>query len=156
MISMSNQEVAAYSTQQGPLMYLTKLWYITDANLLQCLQDERLQRVMSFTGVSLVKKYQDIHFPDQDSSVVFLILEGRVKLSRLREDGHSETFNLLAPGHLFGERPVRGENSRNESAEALDDVVICAIGSNSFQAMLEEAPELFLPLAKQIKLQLSH
>lgn len=133
-------------------MYLTKLWYITDINLLECLQDERLKRVMSFTAVSLVKRYQDIHFPDHDSSIVFLILEGRVKLSRLREDGHAETFNLLAPGHLFGERPVRGEDLRDESAEALDDVAICAIGANSFQAMLEEAPKLFLPLAKQIRL----
>jgi len=135
-------------------MYLTRLWYINDTDILKCLEDEKLKRAMTFAAMTRVKRYQDVCFPKEGSSNVFLVMEGRVKLSRLLENGISETYEVIGPGAIFGERPVRSEDLRNESAEAVDDVVCCEIQWSSFQAMLEEAPELFLPLAKQIRLRI--
>jgi len=130
-------------------MYLTRLWYLKNIDLFSRVPEKRLKRTVSFTSMNRVGRYQDIFFPDEGAGHVFLIQKGSIKLSRLLDDGRSLTLDVLYAGDIYGEHPAPQEGRRNEYAEAVDDVTICAITKQSFGAMLEEDPELHFYLPRQ-------
>jgi CRP/FNR family transcriptional regulator len=130
-------------------MYLTRLWYLKNIDIFSHVPEERLKRTVSFTSMSRVGRYQDICFPEKGAGHVFLIQKGSIKLSRLLHDGRSLTFDVLYAGDIYGEHPVQQDGERNEYAEAVDDVVICAITKQSFRAMLEGSPELHFYLPRK-------
>ena len=80
--------------------------------------------------------------------------DGHVKISRVSEDGREMILDVLGPGEVFGELSIIEEGSRNEFAEALDDILICTISKSDFEMMLMQNPNLNFQLAKRIGLRL--
>ena len=48
------------------------------------------------------KKGQMIYTQDQPSSSIFLIIEGRIKVSRLADDGHQVVVDIYQADEFFG------------------------------------------------------
>jgi CRP-like cAMP-binding protein len=135
-------------------MYLTKLWYLKNIDILKCVRDENSKRLMYFTVMSRVKTNEDIYFPEQGSNHVYFVQEGHVKLSRLNDDGRPIILDVLCPGEIFGKLALESGDTANEFAEAADDVTVCVISRSNFQALLAQAPKLHFHLTKQIGNQL--
>ena len=131
-------------------MYLTKLWYLKNIDILKCVQDENLKRLMYFTVMSHAKTNEDIYLPEQGSNHVYFVQEGHVKLSRLNDDGRPIILDVLCPGEIFGKLALESGDLTNEFAEAADDVTFCVISRSNFQALLAQVPELHSHLTKQI------
>lgn len=131
-------------------MYLTKVWYLKNIDILKSFKYENLKPPMYFTVVSRLITNEDIYFPEQGSNHVFLVQEGHVRLSKLNEDGRSTILEVLCPGEIFGKLALESGDSANEFAEAIDDVTFCVISRSNFQALLAKVPELNFHLTKQI------
>ncbi len=131
-------------------MYLTKLWYLKNIDILKCVRDTHLERLLSFSMMGSVKRQQDIYFPEQGSNHVYFIQEGHVKLSRLDDDGRPIVIDILRPGEIFGKLTLEGKDIPNEFAEAADDVTVCVISRSNFQTLLAQVPERHFHLTRQI------
>jgi len=134
----------------------TKLWYLKHFNLFEGMSETAMKQVEQISSMSEVKKRQPIYFPDEPSRSIFFLKEGHVKISRLTEDGKEIILDIVGPGEIFGELSLLGggEESRNEIAEALDDVLICSMNREDFEAMLKANPELNFEVTKRIGLRL--
>lgn len=108
---------------------------------------EALDRI---TSMSSVKKKEPIYLPGDLSRQVYLLKSGRVKISRITEDGREVTLALLRPGEIFGELEVLEETPRDTMAEALDDVELCIIQREDFLKILRAKPDLSIRLTKLI------
>lgn len=92
-----------------------------------------------------------IYLPGDRSDKVYLLKKGRVKVSRLSEDGREMTMIILEPGEFFGESALyTDQQTRSTMAEALDDAIICTIYREEFEALLREEPNLALRVTKAI------
>ncbi|MEK6572045.1 MAG: Crp/Fnr family transcriptional regulator [Bacteroidota bacterium] len=133
----------------------SKFWYLKHLNIFEGMPEEEMMKVEKMSSISTVKKRQIIFFPEQPSQLIFFLKEGHVKLSRVSEDGREVILDVIGPGELFGELSLLDETEhRTEIAEALDEVVICAIDKRDFEELLRRSPELNLQITKRMGLRL--
>jgi CRP-like cAMP-binding protein len=78
-----------------------------------------------------------IYRPGEPAESVFLISEGRVKLTRVAENGRESVLDIFRTGELFGELAVLGASNRREQATTLDDVTAGVCPAPEFRQRLD-------------------
>ena len=73
---------------------------------------------------------------------IYLVLEGRVRLSVLTVDGRELSFAHAAAGDVFGEIAALDGGSRSASATALTDVGMMLLTTPKFQRLIDDQPAL--------------
>ena len=131
-------------------MVKTKIWYLQKIKLFKESTPEEMEELARMTRMESVKKRTAIFLPGDPSQQVYLLKEGRVKISRISEGGREITLALLEPGEIFGELDILDDSPRDTLAEALDDSQLCVIHKALFLAMIRRRPELSLRLTKLI------
>jgi len=130
---------------------MDKIWYLKQINIFKELSQPQLEEVDRIAIHKYLKKKEIIYLPGDSSDKVYLLKKGRVKVSRLSEDGREMTMTLLEPGEFFGESALYAEQpTRSTMAEALDDAMICSIYRPEFEQMLKREPDLALRVTKAI------
>ncbi len=132
-------------------MYLTKLWYLKNIDLLRCMEEVHQEKLLHFASLTTIKAGEDIYFPEQGSNHVYLIHTGHVRISKLTEEGEPALLDVLSPGEIFGKLVPGGKDIPNEFAEAADDVTVCIIARSSFQSCLDRLPDLHFHLTRQVE-----
>lgn len=66
-----------------------------------------------------VKKRQPLYLPEDPSTSVYLLKQGRVRFANTSSNGKEVTFDILEPGEVFGELEVLEDAPRSTSAEML-------------------------------------
>jgi len=127
-----------------------KLWYLKNINLFLGLSQTELEEIARITKMQEVKKRQPIYLPGDPSNTIYLLKKGRVKIASSSATGKEVTFEILGPGEIFGELDALEGSPHEMAAEALDDVVICALRREDFDRYLQKHPELNVRLAKLI------
>ncbi len=128
----------------------SKLWYLQRVNLFQEMTAAEMRELERTTKMESVKKRSALFLPGEPSRYVYLLKTGRVKISRVSEEGREVTLALLKPGEIFGEVEVLDDSPRDTIAEALDDSAICLIPREQFLALVRLKPELSFRLTKLI------
>ncbi len=83
------------------------------------------------------KKKEIRYFPEEQSHKIYLLKDGKIKISRISSDGQSITLALLGSGDILGESAILGQNLQENIAEVVEDAYLCAIERNDFQELLE-------------------
>lgn len=133
----------------------TKFWYLKQFNYFETMSDDEMKNVERASSMQSIKPHQPIYFPDTPSDAIYFLKEGHVKISRINADGKEIIIDIIGPGEVFGELSVVSEEDRrSEIAEALDDIIICAIKKEMFENMMKMNPEMNLQVTKRIGLRL--
>ena len=122
----------------------------TRFSLFSLLGDEHLEILKKMTRVKTVKRRQPIYLPGDTSDKVYLLKSGRVKISRVTEDGKEFTLVILEPGEVFGELEVLEGTPRDTMAEGIDDVELLVMDRVGFQRILRMNPDLMFEWTKHI------
>ncbi|MBC8345663.1 MAG: Crp/Fnr family transcriptional regulator [Candidatus Marinimicrobia bacterium] len=128
----------------------TKLWYLQGINLFQGMDDKSMATMVSRTKMHVAKKREIIYFPEEPSNTIYILKDGKIKISRLSEDGRETTLDLLGPGEIFGESAILGQDTHGNSATVVEDAVICAINKDMFKEIMDMSPQLNLSISKFI------
>ncbi|MFQ5779482.1 MAG: Crp/Fnr family transcriptional regulator [Nitrospiria bacterium] len=131
-------------------MVKSKIWYLKKIRLFEEMTSEEMGELDRVTRMESVKKKTPIFFPGDPSQQVYLLKEGRVKISRVSEDGREVTIALLEPGEIFGVLEILDDSPRDTLAEALDDSQICIVNKGLFLSMVRKKPEFSFRLTKLI------
>src|SRR5580704_1768988 len=67
------------------------------------------------------RKGQTIYNQDQPSTSLYLVIDGKVKVVRLADDGHQVVVDIYQPDEFFGESAFLSLPHRSEQATALED-----------------------------------
>lgn len=129
-----------------------RLWYIKNAALFSWLQEEELQRLASRSEMVACKRITTFYFAHEQSDSIYLMKQGRVKLTRTSAEGREVILDILGPGEIFDELAVTGEELRTHSATAVDDALVCIITRQEFEALLRRHPEMALRVLKLVGL----
>ena len=109
-----------------------KLWYLKTINVFSGLSWGEMRELKRITRMVSYKKNETIYLPGDSSETVFLLKKGRVKISRLSEDGREATLAILEPGEIFGELEALQTVPRESMVQALEPVMVCEIRGEDF------------------------
>src|ERR1022692_2172260 len=92
------------------------------------------------------KKGQMVYNQDQPSTSIFLIIEGKVKVSRLADDGHQVVVDIYQPDEFFGESALLNLPHRCEQATAMENTKIMAWTTAEIEDIIVKRPRLAVAL----------
>lgn len=125
-----------------------KIWFLHQINLFKGIPEEDYTQIDRNSREATFKKGEAIYGPGDPSASVYMLKEGKVKISRTTDDGHEGTLAILKEGDLFGELSLTGEQERDEQAVVLEDCRVCIMARRDFEEILREKPHLSLKFAK--------
>src|ERR1700685_707393 len=67
------------------------------------------------------RKGQTIYSQDQPSTSIYLVIDGKVKVCRMADDGRQVVVDIYQPDEFFGESAFLGPLQRTEISVALEN-----------------------------------
>ena len=92
------------------------------------------------------RKGQVIYNQDQPSTNIHLIIEGKIKVSRLADDGHQVVVDIYQPDEFFGESAFLNLPHRCEQATALENTKLMTWTTTEIEDIIMRRPKLAVAL----------
>ena len=98
------------------------------------------------SSIAEFRKGQVIYGPEQPSTSIYLVISGKVKVSRLADDSHQVVVDIYQPDEFFGESALLNLPHRCEQATALDTTRLMAWSTAEIEDMVTKRPRLAVAL----------
>lgn len=114
------------------------------------LSDNQLQDISRFAVKQLYKKDNMVLIEEEVGSTMFVIVSGRVKISRISDEGREVILSILVDGDFFGEMAILDGQTRSANAVTLEDTELLIIRRENFLQMLHDYPQVAINLLKEL------
>ncbi len=114
------------------------------------LSEDNLREIVKLAARQVYKKDNMILIEEEIGSTMFIILDGRVKISRISDDGREVILSILSEGDFFGEMSILDGQNRSANVVTLDDSKIMVIRREDFLQMLHDYPQIAINLLKEL------
>jgi CRP/FNR family cyclic AMP-dependent transcriptional regulator len=89
-----------------------------------------------------------VFFENEEGDFFFMIIEGRVKVTILGDDGREVILTVLGPGDFFGEMALLDNEPRSASAIAAEETQLLCLHRTDFQNVLADNRALLTSFIK--------
>ena len=114
------------------------------------LNDEQLKDISRFAVKQMYKKDNMVLIEEEVGSTMFVIISGRVKISRISDEGREVILSILVDGDFFGEMSILDGQTRSANAVTLEDTELLIIRRENFLQMLHDYPQVAINLLKEL------
>lgn len=114
------------------------------------LSEKDLERVIQAANRQRYHKENLILIEEEVGSSMFVILEGRVKISRISDDGREVILAILSEGDFFGEMSLLDGQTRSANVTAIDESELLVIRREEFLQILHDYPQIAINLLKEL------
>lgn len=123
--------------------------------LLQDIDKAGLAKMAKIVEQFTVKKGEPLFKESDQTQGLWLIVSGKIEISRVTADGWRQTLVVLPAGHFFGELSILENRKHVASAVALEDTELLLIPKAEFEKMMDEDCALALTIVKKIAIVMS-
>lgn len=102
------------------------------------LSDADIASLAQLTGRRRCPKDTVVFFENEEGDSFFMILEGRIKVTILGDDGREIILSVLGPGDFFGEMALLDNEPRSATAIAIEDSELLSLCRADFQSVLTD------------------
>lgn len=131
----------------GAMRRLDKIWYLQHLDPFAGVGEPEMQRLAERTIMREFHRGNVILHPNEPQEMVYLIKEGRVKISRYSPDGREQILTLLESGDIFGELALV-KATEPVHVEALEETLLCELYRDDFLALIRRQPEVMLHMIR--------
>jgi CRP/FNR family cyclic AMP-dependent transcriptional regulator len=85
-----------------------------------------------------------------DGDQLYVVLTGKIKLTRTAADGRENLLSVIGPGEMFGELSLFDPRPRTQTASALTDSRLGAIDHQALRDLLTRRPDVALHLLRAL------
>jgi CRP/FNR family transcriptional regulator, cyclic AMP receptor protein len=120
------------------------------APLFEGLDDESaraLRRQMSDVKLS---RGEHLFLEDQEGDRLYVVLDGKIKLTRTAADGRENLLSVLGPGEMFGELSLFDPRPRTSAATAVTDATVAALAHNALRGWLLDRPDVSMHMLQAL------
>lgn len=115
------------------------------------LSQDELVKIIEMTGHKFYKKGDMLCRQGEKSDTLFIINEGKVKLSKLTKEGKEQIVHIFTSGDFFGELSLFSNDEKyNFDVYAISDVKICTLSKEDMNKIIMSNPEISLKLLQVI------
>jgi CRP-like cAMP-binding protein len=127
----------------------TKLWYLKNLDMFSHLRDEEMHHVMEKTSsMKDIRRGDILYLQGTSDKNIYILKKGAVKINKLSTEGRVITLDILKGGTLFGELGAIDDADRDETAEVIEDGLLCIMTKVQFDGLLKMVPGLSIRLNK--------
>ncbi|NOX89234.1 MAG: Crp/Fnr family transcriptional regulator [Calditrichaeota bacterium] len=114
------------------------------------LDDKALEEIARMAVRQTYKKDNMVLIEEEIGSTMFIILSGRVKISRISDEGREVILSILVDGDFFGEMSILDGQTRSANAVTLEDTELLLIQRENFLRILHDYPQVSINLLKEL------
>lgn len=114
------------------------------------LDEDDLEKIRNLCVTQHYVKDQIILIEEEAGNTLFLIQRGRVKVSRISDDGREVILSILEPGDFFGELSLIDGKARSASVTAIEDSEVLMLRRGDFLGLLSDYPQISISLMKEL------
>jgi len=114
------------------------------------LTEDELTDIASIAMEQTFKKDTMILIEEEVGSTMFIILNGRVKISRISDEGREVILSILVDGDFFGEMAILDGQTRSANAVTLEETLMMVIRRDNFLQILHKYPQVAINLLKEL------
>lgn len=126
-----------------------------DLWLFEGFSDEQFRKLKKIGLKKAIRKGEPVFMQGEKVKDLFLIKAGRIKLSKLQEDGNEMTLDLRKAGDVLGEAVFAEDMDYPVTAWALEDTVTCGIEVQAFNQLILENPDIGLKIIRTMGRQMT-
>jgi CRP/FNR family transcriptional regulator, cyclic AMP receptor protein len=111
------------------------------------------------TGLASRKHYPKdgvVFFENEAGDTLFMIAQGRIKVTILGDDGREIILSVLSQGEFFGEMALLDNEPRSATAIAAEDSELLSLSRAEFEGVLSHNPGIMGGLIKVLTARLRH
>jgi len=111
---------------------------------------EEIMEVASITGNLGFKKGEVIFLDGDEIDKLYVINKGKVKISKISEDGKEQIIRILEPGDFMGELSLFKQSPLNSTAEALEPTLMCVIEGEKIKDIIYKNPGISIKIIEEL------
>jgi CRP/FNR family transcriptional regulator len=142
------EEIAGKDISLSPVC-IGHLWIFKD------LESKELEALTASAMRKQVAKGNSLFIQGDSAEEMFLIKGGRVKLSKLLENGTEITLDIRKAGDFVGENMLSEETDYPVSALCIEDALACGFSRERFQDLILRYPNIGLQIIKNMSERIS-
>lgn len=116
------------------------------------LSPEEQEKIVDLIQVKKVNKGDFLYQAGDKNNSLYIVHEGKIKISRYSQDGNEQVIRVLQPGDFIGEKVLFSAREADDFATSIEDCHLCEISSKKLKEHMLANPEIML----QIMSELSH
>src|SRR5689334_25076856 len=86
----------------------------------------------------------------QDGDRLYVVMDGKLKLTRAAADGRENLLSVVGPGEMFGELSLFDPRPRTSSASAVTDATLAALAHDALRGWLLERPDVSMHMLQAL------
>lgn len=114
------------------------------------LEDKSLASVTEHKVMNYYKKGQTIFFQGNPPFGLYCISKGKIKVSKIGNDGKESIIRIAGPGDVLGHRSLFSKENYSASATVIEDSEICFLDKNYIYSALQDNPSVALNLIQKL------
>lgn len=114
------------------------------------LSTDTLEKIEKVGTRKIFQKNDVILMEDEVGTALFVIISGKVKVSRTSNDGREVILTILSESDFFGEMAILDGQTRSATVVAIEDSELFIIQRNDFLNLLKEYPEVSIALLQEL------
>jgi len=120
------------------------------APLFDALDDEDARALRRQMAEVKLSRGEHLFNEGDDGDALYVVLDGKMKLTRAAADGRENLLSVIGPGEMFGELSLFDPRPRTSTASAVTDAVLAALKHQALTPWLRERPEVSLHMLRAL------
>ncbi len=130
----------------------TKIWYLKNIDIFSHLRDEEYKIIDENSTIREIKKGDNLYLQGTSDRNVYFLKKGAVKITKLTPQGKIIILDIVKGGTLFGEMGLVESHERDETAEVIENGLMCTMSRENFDKLLKIVPGLSVRITKMMGL----
>ena len=119
------------------------------------LTEEEQAGIVQLVRVKKLKKGETLYNAGDEGSFLYVVHEGKVKISRYTEEGNEQVLRVLSTGDFAGDRALFTNNVADDFAITLEDSMVCVLDGSELKKHMIEKPEISVRIISELSKRLS-
>jgi len=120
------------------------------APLFDGLDDEGARALRHQMAEVKLSRGEHLFMEGDDGDALYVVIDGKMKLTRAASDGRENLLSVIGPGEMFGELSIFDPRPRTSSASAVTDASLVALKQEALTVWLQERPEVALHMLRAL------
>lgn len=106
------------------------------------LEPDQMDEITALIRPIQLEKGETLYRAGDPSQALYIVNEGKIRITRLAENGKEQLLRVLDPGHFAGELSLFSESIHEDFAVATEETRICMITREDFQGLMLKYPSI--------------
>ncbi len=111
---------------------------------------DELDKIIMISKHKRLEKGDFIYQSGDVLNSLYVIHQGKVKVTRYSDDGKEQVIRILSHGDFLGELALFKENSVSTYAEAIESTVVCLVENSSLKELMGQSPALSIKMMNEL------